>query len=177
MENSSEVLWEGESKDLTSAATGGRVVKNRYKITREFIFENSGIIGSREEQIPLWAVRDVDIQQSIVQKARSVGNLLIRLEANDFTGKSSILFESIESPRDVRDLINTQSRLARELRMRQQQTVNYSGINPNLAFTGQANNNQQIEDPIEKLSKLGQLLKDGLITQEEFDTQKRKLLN
>jgi hypothetical protein len=32
------------------------------------------------------------------------------------------------------------------------------------------------EDPIEKLTKLGALLKSGLITQEEFDAQKSKLL-
>jgi hypothetical protein len=32
------------------------------------------------------------------------------------------------------------------------------------------------EDPIEKLTKLGALLKGGLITQEEFDAQKSKLL-
>jgi len=33
------------------------------------------------------------------------------------------------------------------------------------------------EDPIEKLTKLGALLKNGLITQEEFDAQKSKLLS
>jgi hypothetical protein len=35
---------------------------------------------------------------------------------------------------------------------------------------------QQAEDPIEKLTKLGALLQNGLITQEEFDAQKSKLL-
>ena len=175
--DNTEVLWAGESKDLTSAATGGRIVKNKYRITREFIFESSGIIGSREEQIPLWAVRDVDLQQSLVQKARAVGNLFIRLEANDYTGKKSILLESIETPREVRDLINEHSRLARELRMRQQQTVNYSGVNPSAPFGGIPTTNQKDDDPIEKIAKLGSLLKDGLITQEEFDQQKKRLLS
>ena len=32
------------------------------------------------------------------------------------------------------------------------------------------------DDPIEKLTKLGALLQNGLITQEEFDAQKSKLL-
>ena len=126
----SEVLWEGESKDLTSVATGGRVVKKRYKITREFIFEDAGIIGSKEEQIPLWAVRDVDVKQSILQKTRNVGDVSIRVETNDYTGKQAIVLESIETPKEVRNLINEHSRLARELKMRQQQSVNYSGQGP-----------------------------------------------
>ena len=32
------------------------------------------------------------------------------------------------------------------------------------------------EDPYEKLSKLKKMLDDGLITQEEYDEQKKKLL-
>ena len=173
----SEVLWEGESKDLTSVATGGRVVKKRYKITREFIFEDAGIIGSKEEQIPLWAVRDVDVKQSILQKTRNVGDVSIRVETNDYTGKQAIVLESIETPKEVRNLINEHSRLARELKMRQQQSVNYSGhgpAGPGAIWSGQQTT--QKEDPIEKLSKLGALLKDGLISQEEFDSQKKKLL-
>lgn len=84
---SGDLLWEGESKDLTSAATGGKVVKNRYRITNEYIYEDSGILGSREEQIPLWAVRDIDVKQSIIQKARNVGDVKVRVEPNEFTGK------------------------------------------------------------------------------------------
>jgi len=174
----SEVLWEGESKDLTSVATGGRVVKKRYKITREFIFEDAGLIGSKEEQIPLWAVRDVDVKQSILQKTRNVGDVSIRVETNDYTGKKALVLESIETPKEVRNLINEHSRLARELRMRQQQSVNYSGqgpAGPGAIWSGQQTS--QKEDPIEKLSKLGALLKDGLISQEEFDSQKKKLLS
>lgn len=174
----SETLWEGESKDLTSVATGGRVVKKRYKITREFIFEDAGIIGSKEEQIPLWAVRDVDVKQSILQKTRNVGDVSIRVETNDYTGKKAVVLESIETPKEVRNLINEHSRLARELKMRQQQSVNYSGhgpAGPGAIWSGQQGT--QKEDPIEKLAKLGALLKDGLISQEEFESQKKKLLS
>lgn len=173
-----DLLWEGESKDLTSVATGGRVVKRRYRITREFIFVDEGILGSKEEQIPLWAVRDVDVKQSIIQKTRSVGDVSIRVEANEYTGKKAIVLDSIETPKEVRDLINEHSRLARELRMRQQQSVNYSGSAPSAVsgvWTSSSMANQP-EDSIEKLTKLATLLKEGLITQEDFDSQKKKLL-
>lgn len=177
----SDLLWEGQGKDLTSLATGGRVVKSRYRITREFIFVDEGIIGSKEEQIPLWAVRDCDVSQSILQKSRNVGDVIVRVEANDFTGKKAVALENIEAPKDVRNLINEHSRLARELRMRQQQTVNYTGVNPLVpgipATTHSVSSGVAPEvDPIERLTKLAALLKEGLISQEEFDSQKSKLL-
>jgi len=171
-----EMLWEGESKDLTSAATGGKVVKRRYRITTEYIYEDAGILGSREEQIPLWAVRDIDIKQSIIQKARNVGDVKVRVEPNDYTGKTQMILESIETPKDVRNLLNEHSRTARESHLRQQQSVNYTGANPVMAMPMSASNQPSVEDPIEKLTKLGALLSNGLITKEEFDTQKARLL-
>lgn len=170
---SSELLWEGETKDLTSAATGGKVVKKRYRITSEYIYEDAGILGSREEQIPLWAVRDIDVKQSIIQKARNVGDVKVRVEPNEYTGKKEITLESIETPKEVRNLLNDHSRIARELRLKQQQSVNYVGGAPVMGVSASAVGG---DDPIEKLTKLGALLKSGLISQEEFDAQKMKLL-
>ena len=170
---SSELLWEGETKDLTSAATGGKVVKKRYRITSEYIYEDAGILGSREEQIPLWAVRDIDVKQSIIQKARNVGDVKVRVEPNEYTGKKEITLESIETPKEVRNLLNDHSRIARELRLKQQQSVNYVGGAPVMGVSASAVGG---DDPIEKLTKLGALLKGGLISQEEFDAQKMKLL-
>jgi hypothetical protein len=63
-------MWEGERKSLSSAATGGRMVSARYRITKEYIYFDAGLISSRSEQVPLWAVRDVDVKQSLAQKAR-----------------------------------------------------------------------------------------------------------
>lgn len=52
--------------------------------------------------------------------------------------------------------------------------MNYTGAAP--VMNVPAPQAQQAEDPIEKLSKLGALLQSGLLTQAEFDDQKRKLL-
>ena len=170
-----ETLWEGESNDLTSAATGGKVVKKRYRITAEYIYESSGFLGSKEEQIPLWAVRDLDVIQSMIQKARNVGSIRVRVEPNEYTGKTAILIENIQSAKDVRDLINDHARVARDTRLRQQQNVSYTGAIP-VAGMPVAAPAAAVDDPIEKLTKLGALLQSGLLTQEEFDAQKAKLL-
>ena len=171
-----ETLWEGESNDLTSAATGGKVVKKRYRITAEYIYESSGLLGSKEEQIPLWAVRDLDVIQSMIQKARNVGSIRVRVEPNEYTGKTAILIENIQSAKDVRDLINDHARVARDTRLRQQQNVSYTGAIPVAGISPVAQAAPAADDPIEKLTKLGALLQSGLLTQEEFDAQKAKLL-
>ncbi|MEI9907808.1 MAG: PH domain-containing protein [Actinomycetota bacterium] len=173
-----DLLWEGETKDLASMATGGKVVRRKYRVTTEYVYEDAGVIGSREEQIPLWAIRDIDVKQSILQKTRGVGDVRIRVEANDYTGKKEITFESIETPKEVRDLLNEYSRSAREHRLKQQQSVNYTGLPPVSPLgAGVASAAVPSEDPIAKLTKLGELLKSGLLTQEEFDAQKLKLLS
>ena len=173
---SGEILWEGETKDLTSAATGGKVVRERYRITDEYIYVDKGILGSKEEQIPLWALRDIDVKQSIIQKARNVGDVFIRVEANDYTGAHAVSLVSIETPKEVRDLLNQHAKSARDIRLRQQQSVNYTSGTPVMQTPAAGSQVPTSEDPIEKLMKLGELLKAGLLTQEEFDAQKAKLL-
>jgi hypothetical protein len=172
---SGELLWEGEAKSITAAATGGKVVSLRYRVTTEFVYVNAGILSSKEEQVPLWAIRDVDVSQSIIQKARGVGDLRIRLEANDYTGKPEFTLENIENPKQLRDLINTHVQKAIDFRRNQFQTVNYSGAAPvHSMSTASA---APSDDPIEKIVKLGALLQAGLLSQDEFDAQKAKLLS
>lgn len=174
--NKMNILWAGEGKSLTAAASGGKLVGARYKITEDYVFVSSGLLTSSEEQIPMWAIRDCDIKQSMVQKARGVSNVILICEHNDFTGRKQIVLENVEDARDIRDIVNRESKRARVEYESQQktQTVNYSG-NPMQAPMQQGGVQQQ-EDPYEKLSKLGGLLEKGLITQEEFDAQKRQIL-
>jgi hypothetical protein len=167
------IIWAGESKSLTSAATGGKVVSAKYKVTEDYIYIDSGFLSTKGEQIPMWAVRDVDVKQSLVQKALGVSDLKVLCEHNDFTGKKEVVLQSIEGARELRDLINTHSKAARVAYETQQkaQVVNYSGT-PALPQTTSA----PAVDPIEQLEKLGALLEKGLVSQEEFEVQKTRLL-
>ena len=169
---SENVLWQGESKSLTSAATGGKVVSKRYKITDQYIYVESGVISSSAQQYPLWAVRDVDIKSTVIQKARGLSSVTVRVEANDYTGAQNVVLENVEDGQTIRSLVNKHANDARLLRQQQAQAVHYSGTHPVAALpVGNA-----VADPIEQLSKLGALLQAGLLTQEEFDAQKAKLL-
>ena len=110
---SMDVLWSGERKSLTSQATGGRLASAHYKLTRSYLIFEAGLMSTNEERVPLWALGDVDLKQSMSQKARGVGDLKIRV-LNDFmTDRDSVLLESIADPKTVRDLIDRETGLAR----------------------------------------------------------------
>ena len=100
------VLWSGQRNNLAAVATGGRVVSARYEIRAGRIVFEAGILSSSEEFVPMWAVRDLDVRQTMTQKARRVGDVVIRLEHNDYTAKPAVTLESIPDPRAVRDLID-----------------------------------------------------------------------
>lgn len=166
-------LWSGESKNLTALATGGKLISATYRVTTEYVYLDSGIVSTKGEQIPMWAIRDCDLNASIIQKARGVANLRLICEHNDFTGKKEVVLQDIEGAKDLRDLINKHSKEARIAHEVQQktQTVNYTGGAPVVASAAAPQ-----DDSMEKLEKLGELFQKGLLTEDEFKAQKAKLL-
>lgn len=97
---STTVLWEGTSNDLTSMASGGRLNSAGYKITEDAILFSSGVVSSREETIPLWAVRDVDYSQSIAQRTRSIADLTLKMDpqASRHYGQQELVLKGIRTP-------------------------------------------------------------------------------
>ena len=71
----SEILWEGERTTLTSKASKGKLVRARYRISNDFLYFDAGLISTKAEQIPTWSIRDIDMKQSIKQKAMGVGDV------------------------------------------------------------------------------------------------------
>lgn len=173
------IIWSGEGKSLVNLASGGKLVTERYKLTAEYIYVETGVLGSKGEQIPLWAVRDLDTLQTLVQKARGIGDLVIHCEHNDYTGKASFSISNIEDFRSLRDKVAELAQTARleYQKLQQTQHVNYSGAPLGAPpVPRQANVAPLDSDPLAKLEKLGDLMSKGLITQEEFDVQKKRLL-
>lgn len=66
------MLWEGQSKDLTSLSTGGKIVRGRYRLTDRTLYWEEGVFSSNAQQVPLWAVRDLDVKQSIDVRKESI---------------------------------------------------------------------------------------------------------
>lgn len=113
-DTSQPTLWEGAPQTLTSAATGGRMAP-RYRVTSSHLFVESGVLTTNSQQLALADVRDVDLRQSMTQKARGIGDVTVHTN----TPAGSIVLESIKDPKAVRDIINRAANEARTPRRRE----------------------------------------------------------
>ena len=111
---STTVLWSGHSEDLANIASGGKVVAAAYRLTEDAIQFEAGVLSRTAETVPLWATLDVDIKQSLTQRARGVSDLVIRLDpAGHKYGQAQVVLKSIRDAVAVRDLIARQANAAR----------------------------------------------------------------
>ena len=109
-----QVLWQSERKALPShAAGGGRPATARYKLTRSFLIFEAGLLSTREERVPVWALGAIDLRQSIPQTLRGVGDLRIRVLSNFATSRNWVTLESIEDPTRVRNTLDREIKRAR----------------------------------------------------------------
>lgn len=174
-------IWQSQSQTLTSAATGGRAVRGRYRLTSEFLFFERGTLRTDAQQVPIVAVLDVDLKQSITQKARSVGDVVVHIQRT--SGVELVTMESIPQPKEAQRIINEHARAARYAAQTRANTMNYvQGVAPVISHT-QAPPAAPLQapaslsnDPIEQLTKLGQLRDADILTQEEFDAKKTEIL-
>lgn len=191
---STRVLWEGQRESLTATATQGRVTSARYRITEDAIHFEAGLLSTRAEMIPIWLVIDVDLTQSMTQKARALGDLTLNLGADAARfGQKKLVLESVRDPRSVRDLIISRANEMRtffthrmhqldiERRSASSSSVNVGVVNSPAADAApaalpagdQSNSRQEL---IDHLRQLGELRDLGVLTEEEFQEQKRQLL-
>lgn len=100
-----QLIWEGDTRNLTARASGGRVVLH-YRLTTHYLYyETGGIPTTRQQQIPLLDIHDVDVHQTLIQKTQHVGNVLVHVPRPDGLMETATL-EWIPEPHHVRDIIN-----------------------------------------------------------------------
>lgn len=91
---------------MMSAASSGRLTSCRYRLTSRALYFDEGLLSSNSQQVPLWAVRDVDVKQRMLQKARGVGDIIVHVEHSDYTGTNMVAIRDVEGPLTVRDQLN-----------------------------------------------------------------------
>jgi 1,2-phenylacetyl-CoA epoxidase PaaB subunit len=180
---SSTVLWEAVSSDMANMASGGKVKSASYRLTEDAIQFSSGIMSSREETVPLWAVRDVDVIQTMTQKARGVSDLHLKLDpAAGVYGQSVLVLKSIRDGKAIRDLVLRQANEVRNYwnqrrhdldveRQRASASQIFAPAPPASAAPQSAPN-----DLMSQLAKLGEMKQAGLLSEEEFAAAKARLL-
>ena len=184
--NDPNTVWVGERKSAGTSAIG--VSTTRYRITRDKIYVESGLMSSVSEQVPLWAVLDVDVRQTVLQRPKNIGDVAVMIDVAQYpghSGSSELLLDNIEDPFTVRDLLNqhvSEARAKKQM-LTQTQYLQHSGpafgaapgapaAPPTPATTGSSSP----VDVADQLRKLAELRDQGILTEEEFAVQKQKLL-
>ncbi|NNE13099.1 MAG: PH domain-containing protein [Ilumatobacter sp.] len=122
-----------------------------FVITSDRIIFRTGVVSKNGIEIPLERVNNVLFNQSVFERLLGAGDLLI--ESGGEAGQQR--FTDIRRPERVQNLIHAQME-----------------VNEARRFGGAA-----ATDVATQLEKLEGLLERGMISREEFDEQKRKLLD
>ena len=175
-----EAIWQAVGKPLTGVGAG------RYKLTRHYLFVEKGIVSTNGQQVPVSAVVDVDVKQSLAQKARGLGTLAVHVQR--MRGVEIIHLEDIEDFRQVQILINQTAHAARLSIQKNNNTHRYENTHlvGHLGALGNAGPAPADEPPkelptagegpIEQLKELARLREEGVLTEEEFAAKKSEIL-
>ena len=124
-----------------------------YVLTNERLISRSGVLARHGLEIPLEQINDLSFHQSILERVFHCGDLLI--ESAGTQGQSR--FANIPEPEEFHSLL---------YRVREARTMALEGTRP----TPQGN------DLVSRLERLAQLQRDGMISREEYEEQKKKIL-
>jgi len=124
-----------------------------YVLTNERLIRRSGILSRAGLEMPLENINDVRFSQSVFERMLRSGDVLV--ESAGERGQSR--FADIPEPEDFHSLIYK----VRELRTRD--LAKTSGV--------------EGTDGVSKLERLGRLLQEGLISQEDYDSKKQGFLD
>lgn len=198
--NDPNTLWMGNSHKAGGISTAF------YRITKDRIWIESGLFGSKSESVPLWAVKDMDVRQAMWQKGKDIGDVVLILEDASYgtseaglfdfkamgrsmasgqgaghAGTGQVVLDNIEGPHQVRDLLAPLISEARreKLMERQSQFIHYATPPAAAAPAPAPAAPAPATSPVsiaDELKKLGELRDAGVLTDEEFAAQKAKLL-
>lgn len=173
-----DVLWEAKGQPLKGFGGG------KYKLTRYYLFFEKGALSTNAQQVPISALMDVDVTQTMSQKARKLGNIRVHIQRP--TGIEIVNIEDIPNFREGQEIINRVAHEARLAVQRQQNTMHYTSqaMPPVLQQTAPVQAAaptappiaSATPDPMEQLKKLGELRDAGILTTEEFDGKKAEIL-
>ncbi len=124
-----------------------------FAVTSDRVIHREGFIAKRTMEIPLEAINDVRFQQSILERIAGAGDLIIQ-SASEY-GRN--VFANIRNPEHVQRTIYQQGE-------RNKTRMYQGGAGPGAPSI------------TTELTRLAELRDRGVLTEDEFQTQKRKIL-
>jgi uncharacterized membrane protein YdbT with pleckstrin-like domain len=134
---------------------------SNFVVTSDRVIHRQGFIAKRSMEIPLEAINDVRFEQGIVDRVVGAGTLVIS-SASEF-GRNS--FDDIRHPEQVQKVIYEQGERNKK-RM-------YQGDEADQPAPRASQGAPSTTTELERLAKLRD---DGVLTEEEFEAQKAKVL-
>jgi uncharacterized membrane protein YdbT with pleckstrin-like domain len=134
-------------------------ITSHFVVTSDRVIHRSGWLAKRSMEMPLERVNDVTFTQTVLERVVGAGSL--RIQSASEYGQNH--FRDIRRPEEVQKLIYEMAE-ANEARMR---------------GTGEARTETietDADSPLDEIERLARMKDKGIISEEEFETQKRRLL-
>jgi len=108
------IIWEGKPSGICAVAKGP-LNATRYILTNMRLTIKTGLIGHKEDQIELIRIKDIEVTQSLKDRALNIGKIkIVSTDNND----PILVLEEIQDPLKVRDLIWASVRAERTAHVR-----------------------------------------------------------
>src|SRR3954447_19628713 len=140
-----------------------RWLTSNFAVTSERVIHRQGWIAKRSMEIPLEAINDVRFEQGIFDRVVGAGTLLIS-SASEFGTNS---FDDIRHPEEVQKTIYHQGEMNKKRMYRGDPAAASATTSPGVSAGPSATT---------ELERLAKLRSDGVLTEDEFQAQKAKIL-
>lgn len=178
-------VWHAVGKPMTGIGAG------RYRLDARYLYFEEGTLRTNSQQLPVSQIDDVDVKQSMTQKARGVFTVWVH------SGAQIVRLEDIEDGYLAQQRINEVAHASRLAQQRTANTMHYEGnasphqpqvhiVQAPAAPTSAAapategpaasTSSSGGDDLMEKLTQLAKLRSEGVLSEEEFVAAKAKLL-
>jgi uncharacterized membrane protein YdbT with pleckstrin-like domain len=131
-----------------------------FVVTSDRVIHRSGWVAKRSMEMPLERINDVTFTQTVFERMVGAGSL--RIQSGSEYGQNH--FRDIRRPEEVQKLIYETGE-ANQLRMERASEVGLSAAGEDPA-----------DSPLDELERLASLKDRGMITEDEFEVHKRRLL-
>jgi len=138
---------------------------NIWAVTNLRVIDEYGVFSNNTKESPLDKINNVSYSQSFWGKIFGYGNVQIQTAAEI----GSTTYFAVEYPKELKDTITQMQEEYKQYQVNKQTTELASAI-----VAGQQNNRTDVAAELEKLYELKQ---KGILTEEEYNNRKKKILN
>jgi len=138
---------------------------NLWIVTNLRVIDEKGVFSNNSKESPLDKINNVSYHQSFWGKILRYGNVQIQTAAEI----GSTTYSMVNNPKGLKDTITQMQEDYKQHQIEKQATELANAI-----ITGNQKNSSGISSELEKLFDLKQ---KGILTEEEYNTQKAKILN